>query len=65
LSSAARAEEWGDKPMVELDSIEPKRLRQLVRACIAEHMPDDRYQELMAEEEAERATLAKLIKRLR
>jgi hypothetical protein len=33
--------EWGDNPSVELDAIEPNRLRKLVKDAINIHMTDD------------------------
>jgi hypothetical protein len=42
---------------VELDAIEPQRLRSLVQDAIEQHLPPEQLAELMAAEESERATL--------
>jgi hypothetical protein len=38
--------EWGDNTSVELDAIEPNRLRKLVKYAINIHMTDDAREEL-------------------
>ena len=38
--------EWGDNTSVELDAIEPNRLRKLVKDAINIHMTDDAREEL-------------------
>ncbi|HVX57171.1 MAG TPA: hypothetical protein VHA37_05555 [Candidatus Saccharimonadales bacterium] len=42
---------------VELDAIEPNRLRSLVRSAIEQHLPEDQLDILKAAEESERQTL--------
>jgi len=46
---------------VELDAIDPRRLRSLVERAINRHMPKKRYEELMAQEEREREQVRKLV----
>jgi hypothetical protein len=48
----------------ELDALDPDDLRGLVDNRLARHMSDDRLEELEAEEEAEKAELADIIRRL-
>lgn len=52
--SDSRARAFGDRPSVELDSVNPATLRGLVEAAIQRHMPRERFDELMAEQAAER-----------
>jgi hypothetical protein len=47
--------------VVELDAIDPRQLRKLVKDAINRHMPDKKYTELMAAEERERERLRELI----
>src|SRR5262245_2484142 len=49
--SDSRAARFGSRVSVELDAIEPRRLRSLVERAILRHMPKKRYEELMEEEE--------------
>jgi hypothetical protein len=42
---------------VELDAIEPGRLRRLVQNAIERHLPAEQYEKLIAAEESERAML--------
>jgi hypothetical protein len=49
---------------VELDAIEPDDLRQLVRNVIRRHMPDDRFDQLMVEQDEERRLIRDLVNRL-
>ena len=44
---------------MELDAIDPRRLRSLVERAIRKHMPKKRYDELMAQEE--RRQIRKLV----
>jgi hypothetical protein len=44
--SDSRSAGWGDNPSVELDAIEPNRLRKLVKDAINIHMTDDAREEL-------------------
>jgi hypothetical protein len=63
--SDPRAAAFGDDRSVELDSIEPNRLRALVAECIHRHMSEEEYEAKMAEEERDRAELRKFVKRNR
>jgi len=54
--SDSRAKNHGDIS-VELDAIEPRRLRQLVRDAIETHLPQDQFEVLKAAEESERRLL--------
>lgn len=45
---------------VEVDAIEPKKLRRIVEECIYQHIDDDAYDRLMDIEEAERTTLLEI-----
>jgi len=49
---------------VELEAIEPNRLREIVRAAIERHMPPKRFAALKQAEARERATLLKIIKKM-
>ena len=49
---------------MELDAIDPRRLRSLVERAIRKHMPKKRYDELMAQEERERQQIWKLVDEL-
>ena len=55
--SDSRARSFGVS--VELDAIDPRRLRSLVERAIRKHMPKKRYDELMAQEE--RRQIRKLV----
>jgi hypothetical protein len=50
---------------VELDAIEPNRLRSLVQAAIERHLPPDQFKILKVAEQSEREGLARLIEGLR
>jgi DNA-binding transcriptional ArsR family regulator len=52
--SDTRSASFGDQESVELDAIPPHTLRQIVRDAIERHLPPDRYEELMEEQEKER-----------
>jgi hypothetical protein len=54
-----------DALSVELDAIEPGRLRDLVREAIEQHLPGDQFEVLKAAEESERAQITGLIGMLR
>jgi hypothetical protein len=62
--SDPRAKRFGDRPSVELEAIEPNRLRELVREAIERHMPPDQLEELKQAEEHERATLLNMVKKM-
>jgi hypothetical protein len=54
--SDSRARGFGDIS-VELDAIEPSRLRNLIQDAIGQHLPHHQYQVLKAAEQSERATI--------
>lgn len=56
-TSDTRARSFGDAQSVELDSIEPAKLRQIVETAIHRHLPQEQYQVLRAAEESERQIL--------
>jgi len=62
--SDSRAARFGGQRSVELEAIEPNRLRDLVRRAIQRHMPASRYKQLRDEEAAERARLIKMVEDL-
>jgi hypothetical protein len=55
-----RAAAWGDDPSVELDAIEPKRLRQLVKDAINLHMTDAKRTKLRKNEARDREYIQSL-----
>lgn len=59
----SRAKGFGDIS-VELDAIEPQRLRDLVESFIQLHLPAEQFKVLRAAEESERSLLANLVDRL-
>jgi hypothetical protein len=63
-SSDPRAASFGDDISVELDAIEPNRLRQIVREAIERHMPPEEFKALKQAEARERATLLNLVKKM-
>jgi hypothetical protein len=62
--SDSRAARFGSDESVELDAIDPRRLRTMVERVINRHMPKKRYDELMAQEEREREHISNLIEQL-
>ena len=60
--SDSRARSFGVS--VELDAIDPRRLRSLVERATRKHMPKKRYDELMAQEERKRQQIMKLVDEL-
>ena len=62
--SDSRARSFGSSVSVELDAIDPRRLRSLVERAIRKHMPKKRYDEWMAQEERERQQIRKLVDEL-
>jgi hypothetical protein len=56
----SRAAAWGDEPSVELDAVEPKKLRKLVKDAIDAHMDDDERARIRAEETADREYISEL-----
>jgi hypothetical protein len=59
-STDSRAKHFGDVS-VELDAIEPNRLRSIVSDAIEIHLPRQQYEVLKAAEESERALIARLV----
>jgi len=60
--SDTRAKGFGDIS-VELDAIEPNRLRGLVQEAIEHHLPTDQFEILKAAEESEREIISRLVRR--
>jgi hypothetical protein len=58
-----RAAKFGSDVSVELDAIEPPRLRQLVRDFLEHHLPHHQLEVLQAAEESEREILTAFAKR--
>jgi|HubBroStandDraft_4_1064222.scaffolds.fasta_scaffold206138_2 hypothetical protein len=56
----SRAKGFGEIS-VELDAIEPQRLRMLVQIVIEEHLPPDQYEVLKAAKESERTLIRQLV----
>jgi len=59
-SSDTRAKGFGDIS-VELDAIEPNRLREIVQRAIENHLPQDQFAVLKAAEESERDIISRLV----
>ena len=57
----ARAAAFGDRDSVELDSIDPRRLRKLVEDAINRHMSKKLYAKLMKAEKAEQDQIRELV----
>ena len=62
--SDSRAKKFGDRPSVELDAIHPEQLRGLVEDAITQHMPSERFDELMAEQAGERRVMREWAERM-
>jgi hypothetical protein len=58
-----RAKNFGDVS-VELDAIEPNRLRSLVQEAIEQHLPPEEFEVLKAAEESERETISRLVNKI-
>jgi hypothetical protein len=58
--SDTRAKNFGSVS-VELDAIEPNRLRQIVQGAIEQHLPADQFEVLKAAEESEREIISRLV----
>ena len=58
--SDTRSKSFGDIS-VELDAIEPNRLRLIVQEAIEQHLPQEQYAVLMAAEESERKIIRRLV----
>jgi hypothetical protein len=52
------------KPRLELDAIEPNRLRSLVQETIELHLPADQFAVLKAAEESERDIITRLVRKI-
>jgi hypothetical protein len=59
--SDTRAVAFGDDQSVELDAIDPRRLRSLVQVAIQRHMPDDLYAKLKEQETRDREELRVMV----
>jgi hypothetical protein len=59
-TSDTRAKGFGNIS-VELDAIEPNRLREIVQAAIEQHLPADQFDVLKAAEESERNIISRLV----
>jgi hypothetical protein len=59
-ASDTRAKGFGDIS-VELDAIEPNRLRQIVQRAIEQHLPQHQFKVLKAAEESEREIISRLV----
>jgi hypothetical protein len=59
-----RSKNFGSDISVELDAIEPDRLRQLVQDAIEEHLPPEQYNILKVAEQSERDIISKLVGRV-
>jgi transposase len=61
--AAAFVDEDGEqRPSVELDAIEPRRLRAMVKACILHHQPQKVFDKIERQQERERAEIVELIR---
>jgi hypothetical protein len=60
-TSDSRAARFGSRVSVELDAIEPRRLRSLVEKAILKHMPKKKFDELIKQQERERADIQRLV----
>jgi hypothetical protein len=60
-ASDTRAKAFGSTLSVELDAIEPNRLRALVQETIERHLPPEQFEKLKAAEESERDLIARLV----
>jgi hypothetical protein len=59
-ASDTRAKNFGSVS-VELDAIEPNRLRQIVQGAIEQHLPADQFEVLKAAETSEREIISRLV----
>jgi hypothetical protein len=59
-ASDTRAKNFGSVS-VELDAIEPNRLRQIVQGAIEQHLPANQFEVLKAAEESERKIISRLV----
>ena len=59
--SNTRSKNFGEIS-VELDAIEPNRLRDLVRETLEQHLPPAQFEVLKAAEESEREIMSRLVR---
>ena len=59
-----RSKKFGSIVSVELDAIEPNRLRRLVERTIERHLPKRQFEVLKAAEESERKIISRLVGRI-
>ena len=59
-----RPEKRGGARAVDLDALRPEDLRNLVRACIEQHIDDDLLRRAQAAEESERETLSDFLRQV-
>ncbi len=62
-ASDSRAKNFGSNLSVELDAIEPNRLRAIVQKAIEQHLPRRQFEVLKAAEESEREIISRLVRR--
>lgn len=62
--SDSRAKAFGDRPSVELDAIRPDMLRALIEAAILDHMPRERFDELMTEQANEKLLMTEWARKM-
>jgi hypothetical protein len=62
--SDSRAKKFGSDISVELDAIEPDRLRDLVRGATEKHLPRHQFEILKAAEQSEREIIKRLVGRV-
>jgi hypothetical protein len=60
-ASDTRAARFDSNFSVELDAIEPDRLRSIVREAIEEHLPPAQFEILKVAEESEREVISRLV----
>lgn len=63
-TSDTRAKRFASDTSVELDAIEPNRLREIVQSAIERHLPADQLAILQAAEQSEREVLQNLVSQL-
>jgi len=56
-----RAKKFGSSVSVELDAIEPNRLRRMVQETIEAHLPEAQFEILKAAEASEREIIGRLV----
>jgi hypothetical protein len=59
-----RAAKFGEAESVELDAIDPQRLRDLVQEAIERHMPAETYEALMQEQDEERDAIREAVDKM-